>query len=133
MAFRSFGGPDCAEACHYVKIRSMSVAGQPQEDWPPELRELGARVRLVRKGRKMTKKALAAKIGCDPSTLTRLEKGERLMELPRLVLLARALGPDIKVGWIIAGEGPLPELRPAPPEDRDQRRRPDESSDPGVS
>ncbi len=97
----------------------MSAAAK--RNWPDELKGMGDRVKLVRKGRKMTKRALAAHVGCDPSTITRLESGERLVELPTLIVLARVLG--VSPGWILTGEGALPELTPAAPSDRDGRRR----------
>lgn len=89
--------------------------------WSKELQTLGGRVEFARKRVDMTQVALAKRVNVGGPTITRLESGERLAELDTLIAIARVL--HVPVGWLIAGEGTLPEAVPVDAGDTDRRRR----------
>ena len=75
---------------------------------------LGREIARRRRLRGMTQEALAAAVACDRSLVCRWERGQRTPTLPRLLVLARALGCD--AGALLAD----------PPH---QRERPDPTAD----
>jgi transcriptional regulator with XRE-family HTH domain len=54
-------------------------------------------VRDLRAERGLSQSALAAKVGLDPTAITRLERGTRSIRLNEAALIARHLGGDLKV------------------------------------
>jgi transcriptional regulator with XRE-family HTH domain len=86
------------------------------------LGKVGARLRLARRLRGLKLKALAEKVGCSESLLSKYETGKAMPSLPMLHRLARALG--FNIGWMFeedegdagivfrAGERPMIALDP---------------------
>jgi transcriptional regulator with XRE-family HTH domain len=62
-------------------------------DWvPARRREIGARIRAVRRNANLTQVQLGDRVGRDHRTIHRWEYGERKPDLDDLLLLADALG-----------------------------------------
>ncbi len=62
----------------------------------------GKRVRSARTGRSLSQSAAAELIGCDQSTLSRIETGDYRLMTPELILrlcLALGLDPDQTFAW----------------------------------
>jgi quercetin dioxygenase-like cupin family protein/DNA-binding XRE family transcriptional regulator len=86
------------------------------------LGKVGARLRLARRLRGLKLKALAEKVGCSESLLSKYETGKAMPSLPMLHRLARARG--FNIGWMFeedegdagivfrAGERPMIALDP---------------------
>lgn len=78
------------------------------------------RLGLKRKGIPQTR--LAELAGVDGGSLSKIINGQREgATLGFLTSLAVIL--DLRPGWLLFGEGPLPEGMPAPPEEGDRRLR----------
>ena len=56
-----------------------------------DLKELGKRIKLTRKGQDLTQEMLAERVGVDAETISRIERGAHLPSLPTLDRLAVAL------------------------------------------
>ncbi len=66
-----------------------SRAGQPSL-----LRKIGARIRALREETRKTQETVAWACDIPKAHLSRIERGERLLSLPVVFLLARELGVD---------------------------------------
>src|SRR3546814_19218663 len=75
-----------------------------------ELRQVGARLRDVRRERGLTLDELASRSGMSMSTLSRLESGKRQASLEMLLLLTRQLG--LRIADIVQPATPDPRVRP---------------------
>ena len=53
---------------------------------------IGSNVQRYRINRKMTQEDLAIKVNVNASTITRIENGKRMMSVPTLTAVAKALG-----------------------------------------
>lgn len=53
---------------------------------------IGTNVQRYRINRKMTQEDLAVKVNINASTITRIENGQRMMSVPTLTAVAKALG-----------------------------------------
>jgi len=73
------------------------------------LRGLGARISEVRRERGLTQEALAEAAGVDPQTVQRAETGRVSLSVPRLQVLADALGIKMADLFLDVG-GPVPEV-----------------------
>src|SRR3546814_10985831 len=74
-----------------------------------ELRQVGARLRDVRRERGLTLDELASRSGMSMSTLSRLESGKRQASLELLLPLTRQLG--IRIDDLVQPETPDPRVR----------------------
>lgn len=74
-----------------------------------ELRQVGARLRDVRRERGLTLDDLASRSGMSASTLSRLESGKRQASLELLLPLTRQLG--IRIDDLLPSETPDPRVR----------------------
>jgi transcriptional regulator with XRE-family HTH domain len=74
----------------------------------PQQGPLGRLVRNRRKERKLTQPQLAARVGCRPNDISRLECGrtQRVNDPQRLAALAHALGLEDDIGFILAAYTP---------------------------
>jgi len=63
---------------------------------------VGRRLRQIRKQLNITQKELAAKAGCDQSTIAGIETGRRTGRLKLLVRIARAL--NVSLDELVAAE-----------------------------
>jgi transcriptional regulator with XRE-family HTH domain len=70
------------------------------------VRSVGARLAAARKARALTQEAVAELAGVDPQTVQRAEAGRVSLSLPRLKLLADALGVPMTVLFDVAPEVP---------------------------
>src|SRR3546814_15318702 len=78
-----------------------------QGEWmSEELRQVGARLRDVRRERGLTLDELASRSGMSMSTLSRLESGKRQASLELLLPLTRQLG--IRIDHLVQPETPDP-------------------------
>src|SRR3546814_10450522 len=81
-----------------------------QGEWmSEELRQVGARLRDVRRERGLTLDELASRSGMSMSTLSRLESGKRQASLELLLPLTRQLG--IRIDDLVQPETPDPRVR----------------------
>jgi transcriptional regulator with XRE-family HTH domain len=67
------------------------------------LSQLGARIRKLRKARKLSQEALAFEAGLDRTYVSSVERGERNIAVLNLAKLARALG--VEVAELLGEEG----------------------------
>jgi transcriptional regulator with XRE-family HTH domain len=67
------------------------------------LSQLGARIRKLRKARKLSQEALAFEAGLDRTYVSSGERGERNIAVLNLAKLARALG--VEVAELLGEEG----------------------------
>lgn len=74
-----------------------------------ELRQIGPRLRALRRGRGWTLEELAERAGMSPSTLSRLESGKRQASLELVLPLARQLG--IGLDDLVTPAAPDPRVR----------------------
>jgi len=65
------------------------------------LQRFGATLRAYRQQRRLSHKALAARMGIRPSYISEIELGKRNIAVQMLLRLARGL--DIPVAWLLAG------------------------------
>ena len=62
-----------------------------------EIKEVGLQIRIIRKAKRLTQEAVAERVGIDPKSLGRIEKGTYLPSLETLGKLAQALDTPISV------------------------------------
>lgn len=70
------------------------------------LDEVGARVARIRRERRMSQGALAAKVGVEPESISRCETGASSLSLSNLVRVSQALG--VSLGDLLDGARPVP-------------------------
>lgn len=92
-----------------------------QDERRKMLVEIGERIRFARRRKQMTGAAFAKAVGVGASDVSRVEKGEQMFDVMPLIAARDVLG--VSTDWILTGQGPLPEVKPAAPKDRDRRRR----------
>jgi transcriptional regulator with XRE-family HTH domain len=71
------------------------------------LNRIGARIRQARSARGLSQQDLAAVVGIEPETLSRVETGTSAMSLTNLARLAQAL--EVSLGSLLDDEQPLPQ------------------------
>jgi len=67
----------------------------PTNPAPPDRREMGARLRAIRRQHRLTLKALSARSGVALSTLSKMELGQIAVSYEKFAAVARALAVDI--------------------------------------
>lgn len=83
---------------------------------PPKAAQIGARLRRIRKERRLSQSELARQIGIQQSDLSRMEKGEYRVSLDNLFKILAVF--EIKVADFFAEQpAPTPALRPLAQED----------------
>lgn len=98
--------------------------------WSRELRGLGDRARLARRRVGLGVREAADAIGISNSSLSRLENGERLVDLDVLIQLADLY--HVTLDWLLAERGTLPRWPgKAPAAAGDRRKAPDSDTGPG--
>jgi len=60
-----------------------------------EIKEVGLQIRIIRKAKRLTQEAVAERVGIDPKSLGRIEKGTYLPSLETLGKLAKALDTPV--------------------------------------
>ncbi|ROZ72371.1 XRE family transcriptional regulator [Ramlibacter sp. WS9] len=80
----------------------------------PDRARVGARLREIRKQRRLTLKALSASSGVALSTLSKMELGQVSASYEKLAAVARALSVDIAQLFGAAGAEPSPDDAGAP-------------------
>ena len=101
-AARARGAADGPTAIRVVFAGTAPTrSDEAGRDWPEWQRagtrealaaRIGANVRRWRRRRGLSQAQLGRALGCDRSTISRYEAGERLPHLPALLALAAALG-----------------------------------------
>lgn len=71
------------------------------------LKEIGIRVKAIRKGKPKTQEELAGEVDCDVRTIQRIENGEEGTCFPLLGRIAEALNVDVEM-IVEASKRPLP-------------------------
>ena len=69
-------------------------------------KEIGARVREIRKNKRLSQQAFGQKVGVSLPTVTRVEAGQRYPDAEMLLAIRREFGSDLD--WLLSGKG-LPE------------------------
>ena len=82
-----------------------------------ETREIGPRLRLLRKTRKLTQSELARQIGIQQSDLSRMEKGEYRVSLDNLFRILAVFGMSVAEFFEDAQSAPQPATQPLSFED----------------
>jgi transcriptional regulator with XRE-family HTH domain len=67
------------------------------EELSDKHKEFLAQIRALRKERKLTLVQCAEQLGVGQNTLTRLERGDRDITLPKLIAYLDILGADIEI------------------------------------
>jgi transcriptional regulator with XRE-family HTH domain len=80
--------------------------GNAPKDFASELKQLGLRIRQIRKHRKLRLLDLEVLSGINDSDISRFEKGRGNIEFLTIYKLARALEVDVVV--LMDYDGPLP-------------------------
>ncbi len=84
-----------------LPVRAKKAA-QPSLALSPS--ELGLRLRMARRSRGLTLKALAERAGCSESLLSKIETGRNLPSLPLLHRIVQVL--ETNIGWIFGQHAP---------------------------
>lgn len=69
-----------------------------------QLRELGMRLRLARRRRRMTQSELAARVGVSPPTIRKLETGDPTTSLATLIRALKVLGLESDLDLLAAND-----------------------------
>ena len=73
----------------------MKTVGVSYFPHAPAYEAFQALLATARKGQGVTQAALAAKLGCPQSLVSKIERGERRLDVPEFVSWAKALGVDV--------------------------------------
>jgi len=89
--------------------------------WSRALRGLGDRAKLARRRAGFGVREAADAVGTENSSLSRLEMGERLIDLDVLIRLADLY--NVTLDWLLAERGPLPRWASNGPHAAGDRRK----------
>lgn len=91
--------------------KSLPAARRRRAAAPPDRAQMGARLRAIRKARRLTLKALSARCGVALSTLSKIELGQIAVSYEKFGAVAQALEVDIAALFDARAE-PLPGAAP---------------------